>query len=341
MAMGTRSDTVRTDPARFSKPPLCQSFFSAAAALMLSVAAPSVFSFVAPNVVPARHRHSAVFESQLRMVISSDTLQYSVDVPYKEADYQPVAADAFFRARPLALLQRFARLAQLSGGFVSSLMLDKALKREEDPAIIEARSQQLLALVTNLGPTFIKVGQALSIRTDLLPAPYVAGLTQLQDAVPPFDGALGRAIIESELGIDLDRTFSTISLEPVASASIGQVYRATVRETRQEVAVKVQRPQVLYNVALDLFMMREILVPRAPKASPRRSPADLPQISRQPRLGVHSLHPLARLPADLREHSLTLPACPPPRGRSLPETQSGVEHQPSQACRRMGHGLCE
>ena len=126
----------------------------------------------------------------------------------------------------------------------------------------------LLALVTSLGPTFIKVGQALSIRTDLLPAPYVAGLTQLQDAVPPFEGALGRAIIESELGINLDRTFSKISLEPVASASIGQVYKATLREGGQEVAIKVQRPQVLYNVALDLFMLREILVPLYQRVNP-------------------------------------------------------------------------
>ena len=203
------------------------------------------------------------------MALSSDTVvRYSEDVPYKEADYQPAAADEFFRARPLASLRRLAQLAQLSGGFISTLLLDKWLKREEDPAIIDARSQQLLSLVASLGPTFIKVGQALSIRTDLLPAPYVAGLTQLQDAVPPFEGALGRAIIESELGIDLDRTFSKISLEPVASASIGQVYRATLREGGQEVAVKVQRPQVLYNVALDLFMLREILVPLYQRVNP-------------------------------------------------------------------------
>ena len=197
-----------------------------------------------------------------------ESVAYSQDVPYKEADYQPTAADKFFRARPLASLGRLVQLTQLSGGFVANLMLDKALKREEEAEIIEARSQQLLDLVTQLGPTFIKVGQALSIRTDLLPAPYVGGLTQLQDAVPPFSGAQGRAIIEAELGINLDRTFSKISLEPVASASIGQVYRATLREGGQEVAIKVQRPNVLYNVALDLFMLREILVPFYQKVNP-------------------------------------------------------------------------
>jgi predicted unusual protein kinase regulating ubiquinone biosynthesis (AarF/ABC1/UbiB family) len=117
--------------------------------------------------------------------------------------------------------------------------------------------------------------------------------------VPPFSGAQGRAIIEAELGISLDRTFSEISLDPVASASIGQVYRATMREGRQprlsrsartlhcvgalvsllrvhcmwwaggqEVAIKVQRPNVLYNVALDLYMLREILVPLYQKVNP-------------------------------------------------------------------------
>jgi len=156
-------------------------------------------------------------------------------------------------------LSRFAQLTQLSGGFAFNLILDKLLKREED--VVEERSQQLLELVTKLGPTFIKVGQLLSIRTDLLPAPYVAGLAQLQDAVPPFSGEQGRAIIEEELGISLEETFSTISLDPVASASIGQVYKATLRNSGEEVAIKVQRPSVLYNIALDLFLMREVLVP--------------------------------------------------------------------------------
>ena len=75
----------------------------------------------------------------------------------------------------------------------------------------------------------IKLGQALSIRPDLLPAAYVSGLAKLQDAVKPFPGSQGRAAIESELGVKLDEAFSNISMEPVASASIGQVYRGTIR----------------------------------------------------------------------------------------------------------------
>ena len=113
-----------------------------------------------------------------------------------------------------------------------------------------------MKLVSDLGPTFIKIGQALSTRTDLLPAKYAKGLTGLQDKVPPFSGELGRQVIESELNITIDDVFSELSLQPVASASIGQVYRGRLRSTGEEVAVKVQRPAVLSNVALDLHMLR-------------------------------------------------------------------------------------
>ena len=64
----------------------------------------------------------------------------------------------------------------------------------------------------------------------------------MQDAVPPFSAELGRKVIEDELNIRIDDVFSELSPEPVASASIGQVYRGTIRETGEEVAVKVQRP---------------------------------------------------------------------------------------------------
>ena len=115
-----------------------------------------------------------------------------------------------------------------------------------------------MELVSDLGPTFIKIGQALSTRTDILPAKYAKGLTGLQDAVPPFSAELGRQVIESELNIRIDDVFSELSLQPVASASIGQVYRGRLRSTGEEVAVKVQRPAVLSNVALDLHMLRSL-----------------------------------------------------------------------------------
>ena len=219
-------------------------------------------SHVAFGKSPAALRNSAVRPRNSPLVAVAEAPTYGADVPYAEASYDPAAAATFFRARPLATIGRLAQIALLSGGFVASLVVDKALKREEDPALVELRSQQLLELVTKLGPTFIKIGQALSIRSDLVPAAYVAGLAQLQDAVPPFDGAQGRAIIEAELGLRrIEDAFSSLSLDPVASASIGQVYRGTLRDGGGDVAVKVQRPNVLYSVALDLFVLREVLVP--------------------------------------------------------------------------------
>jgi predicted unusual protein kinase regulating ubiquinone biosynthesis (AarF/ABC1/UbiB family) len=141
-------------------------------------------------------------------------------------------------------------------GFITDTVLDAKLNREDD--MVDRRSDELLELVSDLGPTFIKVGQALSTRTDLLPAKYAKGLTGLQDAVPPFSAELGRKVIEEELNIKIDDVFSSLSLKPVASASIGQVYRGTLRESGQEVAVKVQRPGVLSSVALDLHMLRSL-----------------------------------------------------------------------------------
>ena len=115
---------------------------------------------------------------------------------------------------------------------------------------------QLLSLVTQLGPTFIKLGQALSIRTDLIPEAYALELRRLQDAVPPFDSEAARNIMRRELGVrELKEVFRSLSEEPIASASIGQVYRGTLLDGR-EVAVKVQRPGILGEIALDLFILR-------------------------------------------------------------------------------------
>ena len=106
------------------------------------------------------------------------------------------------------------------------------------------RARDALLLANQMGPTFIKLGQALSIRTDLISEAYALELRQLQDAVPPFDSAEAYAVLRRELQVrDLSSIFRTISAEPVASASIGQVYRATLLDGR-DVAVKVQRPTV-------------------------------------------------------------------------------------------------
>ena len=102
-------------------------------------------------------------------------------------------------------------------------------------------------------PTFIKLGQALSIRTDLIPEAYALELRQLQDAVPPFPSQQAFEVLRRQLGVrNLDEKFATLSSTPVASASIGQVYRGTLLDGR-DVAVKVRRSRVLGDIALDLY----------------------------------------------------------------------------------------
>merc|ERR1719230_2413519 len=130
----------------------------------------------------------------------------------------------------------------------------------------KSRASEALALATQLGPTFIKLAQALSIRTDLIPEAYALELRQLQDAVPPFDDATAKEILQKELGIDdLGKVFKSLSATSIASASIGQVYKGTLIDGR-EVAVKVQRPKILGEIALDLYLLR-LLTPLQVKIS--------------------------------------------------------------------------
>ena len=117
------------------------------------------------------------------------------------------------------------------------------------------RATHLRHVLTDLGPTYIKVGQALSTRPDLIRKDFLEELTKLQDQLPPFNHDQAMAIIEAELEQDLDLIYSDISPEPIAAASLGQVYHARLR-TGEEVAVKVQRPNLLPVLTLDLYLMR-------------------------------------------------------------------------------------
>ena len=117
------------------------------------------------------------------------------------------------------------------------------------------RAVQLRKLLVRLGPTFIKVGQALSTRPDLIRKDFLDELIKLQDQLPPFDNAIALRLIQTELGHSVKEMFSEISPVPVAAASLGQVYRARLI-TGEEVAVKVQRPNLRPILSLDLYLMR-------------------------------------------------------------------------------------
>lgn len=107
-----------------------------------------------------------------------------------------------------------------------------------------------------LGPTYIKLGQMMSVRPDVLPEEALNELKILQDNVKAFDNDVAVRQIESELGGPLSQFFSEISDKPVAAASLAQVYRAKLATTGEYVAVKVQRPSVLETVSKDLYVLR-------------------------------------------------------------------------------------
>lgn len=171
--------------------------------------------------------------------------------------YDPEALAEYFGARPRVVAQRLAQIWGSSLGVVAQLGWDWVRGELQDAEV--RRAAELRKLLVSLGPFFIKLGQALSIRPDVLSPRAMYELQQLCDKVPSFDSELAFATIRDELGVaSVDEVFSEITAEPVAAASLGQVYKATLRATGDVVAVKVQRPFVLETVSLDLHLTREL-----------------------------------------------------------------------------------
>jgi len=117
-------------------------------------------------------------------------------------------------------------------------------------------AREAVDAMQTLGPTFIKLGQVLSIRPDVLPPAAMDELARLQDEIATFDSETARDIIRQEYGCELDAVFSELSDEPIAAASLAQVYRGRLLNGA-EVAVKVQRPNALPTISKDLYVMRK------------------------------------------------------------------------------------
>ena len=120
-----------------------------------------------------------------------------------------------------------------------------------DGAATAAEADAFVCDLEALGPTFIKLGQVMSTRPDLLPPAYIRALSRLQDDVQPFPFSEVERIVQRELHVRMSKAFASFDPEPVAAASLGQVHRATLRSGR-EVAVKVQRPGIREQVLADL-----------------------------------------------------------------------------------------
>lgn len=201
---------------------------------------------------------------EMRRSVSDDSLPL---------EYDPEALSAYFSKRPEAVITRLAQLLATGGGWAVQTAF-AAFQGKLTPgseAEVEA-VVGLRSLLVSLGPFYIKVGQALSIRPDILSPQAMVQLQQLCDKVPPFDSKIAMATIREELGCQVEDVYSKITPEPVAAASLGQVYKATLKETGDEVAVKVQRPFVLETVSLDLFLTRaagQILRALDPEGSKR------------------------------------------------------------------------
>ena len=142
---------------------------------------------------------------------------------------------------------------------VSAIDIDAALGGEQLPTTSPAAAppDQLADDLEAMGPTYIKLGQILSSRPDLLPEPYLKALSRLQDDVKPFEYAAVEEIVTSELGVRISKAFSSFDQQPIAAASLGQVHRAALRDGRR-VVVKVQRPDIAKQVADDFEVLAQI-----------------------------------------------------------------------------------
>eukprot|EP00250_Pteridium_aquilinum_P014011 c21720_g1_i1 orf=410-2845(-) len=151
----------------------------------------------------------------------------------------------FYNFRPLLVIFRAANIM----AEVTMLSVWHLLLRD-----IHKRAEKLRRCLIRLGPFYIKLGQALSTRPDILPNAYCQELAKLQDHVPPFRSSIALKAIESELGYPAKKLFAKISREPVAAASLGQVYKASLI-SGEPVAVKVQRPGMQARLALDSHLL--------------------------------------------------------------------------------------
>jgi predicted unusual protein kinase regulating ubiquinone biosynthesis (AarF/ABC1/UbiB family) len=170
--------------------------------------------------------------------------------------YDPAAITRIYAGHPQRLVRRIWQTLVPLGLYLVGVGSDWLLGRLRGERVRE-RSREAATLIASLGPAFIKAGQALSTRPDIIPPVLLEELAQLQDQLPGFDSALAMACIEEDLGAPVDTIYRQLEREPISAASLGQVHRGVLK-SGQKVAVKVQRPGLREQITLDLYIVRNI-----------------------------------------------------------------------------------
>ncbi|MGL5061499.1 MAG: ABC1 kinase family protein, partial [Microcoleus sp.] len=196
-----------------------------------------------------------------RVAETSQQLKSATDTP-AESDidalrYDPDAIAAQYRRRPLQVWRRLLGVIWTFLSFTLSLWWDGS--RGKAAINQKRRAARLREILSQLGPAFIKIGQALSTRPDLVPPAYLEELTKLQDQLPAFPNEVAFQFIEEELGAHPYEIYAEITPNPIAAASLGQVYKGKLK-TGEIVAIKVQRPGLAENIGLDIYILRRVAV---------------------------------------------------------------------------------
>ncbi len=200
-----------------------------------------------------------------RFAVGSFSYENVAEVDAVLPEYDGDEIDHFYSRRPLEVWERLVDIGSPVLGWWLARSFDKATSfmrsKAEQEMILNERAEDLRdAIVQGKSITLIKSGQALSLRPDLVKSPeYVRELAKLQDEVGTFPTKIALDIIEREIGCkNAHDVYEFVEPDPVASASIGQVFKARVRETGQLVAVKVQRPDAVQTTPLDMYIIRNV-----------------------------------------------------------------------------------
>ena len=169
-----------------------------------------------------------------------------------ETEYKPLKNLVWLLLRPWILIPRLIYLSLTILFFLIRLIFQGSSK---EPKVQRSLSKYLFDVITDLGPCYIKLGQALSTRPDLLRQDWLTELTNLQDNLPPFEHNIALKIIEKDLGQPANELFADFPNKPIASASLGQVYKALTKDNKF-VAVKVQRPNLEFIIKRDIVILK-------------------------------------------------------------------------------------